>query len=87
MGHLLDRMLDVSQMASGKLELDLAPCDLSDVVKDVVERLSEEASKAACELRLTLSKGIVGHWDRFRLDEALSNVISNAIRYGCRSPY
>jgi signal transduction histidine kinase len=86
MGHLLDRMLDVSQMASGKLELDLAPCDLSDVVKDVVERLSEEASKAACELRLTLGRGIVGHWDRFRLDEALSNVISNAIKYGAGHP-
>ena len=46
MGHLVDRMLDVSQMASGKLELEFAPCDLSDVVKDVVERLSEEASNA-----------------------------------------
>jgi PAS domain S-box-containing protein len=86
MGHLLDRMLDVSQMASGKLRLDLAPCDLSEVVKDVVERLSEEASKAACELRLALSNGIVGQWDRFRLDEALSNVISNAIKYGAGHP-
>ena len=86
MGHLLDRMLDVSQMASGKLRLDLAPCDLSEVVKDVVGRLSEEASKAACELRLALSNGIVGQWDRFRLDEALSNVISNAIKYGAGHP-
>ena len=79
-------MLDVSQMASGKLKLDLAPCDLSDVVKDVAERLSEEASNAACELRLTLSSGIVGQWDKFRLDEALSNVISNAIKYGAGHP-
>ena len=73
-------------MASGKLRLDLAPCDLSEVVKDVVERLSEEASKAACDLRLALSNGIVGQWDRFRLDEALSNVISNAIKYGAGHP-
>jgi PAS domain S-box-containing protein len=86
MGHLVDRMLDVSQMASGKLQLDLAPCDLSDVVRDIVERLSEEASKAGCELRLTLSSGIVGRWDRFRLDEAFSNVISNAIKYGAGHP-
>ena len=71
---------------NGKLRLELAPCDLSGVVKDVVERLSEEASKAACELRLALSNGIVGQWDRFRLDEALSNVISNAIKYGAGHP-
>jgi PAS domain S-box-containing protein len=86
MGRLLDRMLDVSQMAAGKLKLDLAPCDLSDVVRDIVERLSEDASNAACELRLTLSSGIVGQWDRFRLDEAFSNIISNAIKYGAGHP-
>jgi len=86
MGHLVDRMLDVSQIASGKLKLELAPCDLSDVVKDVAERLSEEASNAACELRRKLSSGIVGQWDRFRLDEALSNVLSNAIKYGAGHP-
>jgi PAS domain S-box-containing protein len=86
MGHLLDRMLDVSQMAAGKLELDLAPCKLADVVKDIVERLSEDASNAACELRLTLGGDIVGQWDRFRLDEAFSNVISNAIKYGAGHP-
>jgi PAS domain S-box-containing protein len=86
MGHLLDRMLDVSQMAAGKLELDSAPCDLSDVVRDIAERLSEDASNAACELRLTLSSGVVGEWDRFRLDEAFSNVISNAIKYGTGHP-
>ena len=86
MGHLVDRMLDVSQIASGKLKLELAPCDLSDVVKDVAERLSEEASNASCELRRTLSSGIVGQWDRFRLDEALSNVLSNAIKYGAGHP-
>ena len=86
MGHLLDRMLDVSQMAAGKLELDLAPCKLADVVKDIVERLSEDASNAGCELRLTLGGDIVGQWDRFRLDEAFSNVISNAIKYGAGHP-
>jgi PAS domain S-box-containing protein len=86
MGHLLDRMLDVSQMAAGKLELDSAPCDLSDVVRDIAERLSEDASDAACELRLTLSSSVVGEWDRFRLDEAFSNVISNAIKYGAGHP-
>jgi PAS domain S-box-containing protein len=86
MGHLLDRMLDVSQMVSGRLKLDLATCDLSDVVRDIIQRLSEEAFKASCELRLKLSSGIIGLWDRFRLDEAFSNVISNAIKYGAGRP-
>jgi PAS domain S-box-containing protein len=85
-GRLVDRLLDVSQLASGRLKLDLAPCDLRDVVKEVAERLSEHASNAGSELRLTLSSGISGRADKFRLEEAISNVISNAIKYGAGHP-
>jgi PAS domain S-box-containing protein len=86
MGRLVDRLLDVSQMASGKVNLDLALCDLSEVVKEVTERHLDQASTAACELRLTLSSGIVGRWDKLRLDDAITNVISNAIKYGAGHP-
>jgi signal transduction histidine kinase len=61
MGHLLDGMLDVSQMAAGQLKLDSAPCDLSDVVRDIAERFSEDASKAACELRLWPNRTLLGY--------------------------
>jgi len=73
-------------LASGRLKLDLAPCDLGDVVKEVAERLLEHASNAGSELRLTLSSGIGARSDRFRLEEAISNVISNAIKYGAGHP-
>jgi PAS domain S-box-containing protein len=85
-GRLVDRLLDVSQLASGRLKLDLASCDLGDVVKEVAERLSEHASNAGSELRLTLSSGISARSDKFRLEEAISNVISNAIKYGAGHP-
>jgi PAS domain S-box-containing protein len=85
-GRLVDRLLDVSQLASGRLKLNLAPCDLGDVVKEVAERLLEHASNAGSELRLTLSSGIGARSDRFRLEEAISNVISNAIKYGAGHP-
>jgi PAS domain S-box-containing protein len=85
-GRLVDRLLDVSQLASGKLKLDLMPCDLGEIVKDVAERLSEQASEAGSELRLALSGGIIAESDKFRLDEALSNVVSNAIKYGAGRP-
>jgi len=49
MRRLVDRLLDVSQLASGRLALDLAPNDLGRVVKEVAERFSEDASNARCE--------------------------------------
>jgi PAS domain S-box-containing protein len=84
--HLVDRLLDVSQLASGKLKLELTPCVLGDIVKDVAERLSEQAANAGSELRLDVSDGINARLDKFRLEEAVSNVLSNAIKYGAGHP-
>ncbi len=66
--------------------MELAPCDLSEVVKEVAERLSEQASDAGSELRLNVKNGISARSDKFRLDEAISNVVSNAIKYGAGHP-
>ena len=86
MRRLVDRLLDVSQLASGRLELDLAPNDLGRVVKEVVERFSDDASNAHCQLRLKVADGVKMPLDGFRLDEAIGNVISNAIKYGAGKP-
>src|SRR3984957_16417554 len=67
MRRLVDRLLDVSQLASGSLELDLTPNDLGRVVKEVVERFSEVASNAKCEIRLNAPSGICTLIDKFRL--------------------
>jgi signal transduction histidine kinase len=86
MRRLVDRLLDVSQLASGRLALDLAPNDLGRVVKEVAERFSEDAANARCDLRLKVVDGVSTHLDGFRLDEAIGNVISNAIKYGAGKP-
>jgi signal transduction histidine kinase len=86
MRRLVDRLLDVSQLASGKLKVDLAPCDLSNVIKDAAERFLEDALNGGTELRLTVADGIHTRADKFRLDEAIGNVISNAIKYGGGKP-
>ena len=86
MRRLVDRLLDVSQLASGRLKLDLAPNDLGRVVKEVVERFSDDASNAHCQLRLKVADGVKMPLDGFRLDEAIGNIISNAIKYGAGKP-
>lgn len=86
MRRLVDRLLDVSQLASGRLQLELEPGDLGELVKEVAERFSEDASHAKCELRLSVASGISTQLDKFRLDEAFGNVISNAIKYGAGKP-
>ena len=86
MRRLVDRLLDVSQLASGRLQLELEHGDLGEVVKEAVERFSEDASNA--EVRTSFERARRNHArvDRFRLDEAIGNVISNAIKYGAGKP-
>ncbi len=86
MRRLVDRLLDVSQLASGRLQLELAPADLGEVVKEAAGRFSEDAANTASELQIDVPKGISARLDKFRLDEAIGNVISNAIKYGAGKP-
>jgi signal transduction histidine kinase len=85
-GHLVDRLLDVSQLASGTLKLEFAPSDLGEIVEGVAQGLSEQAIASGSEIRLSVSKGITAETDKFRLEEAMSNIIANAIKYGAGRP-
>jgi PAS domain S-box-containing protein len=86
MTELINRLLDVTRIASGKLELELASHDLGEIVLGIVEQMCEEARKVRSEFRLRVDNGIVALCDRFRLEQAIVNVISNALKYAPGHP-
>ncbi|HLI80836.1 MAG TPA: PAS domain-containing sensor histidine kinase [Candidatus Binataceae bacterium] len=86
MTELINRLLDVTRIASGKLELELATHDLGEIVLGIVEQMAEEARKVHCEFRLHIEEGIMARCDRFRLEQAIVNVISNALKYAPGRP-
>ncbi|HTQ25272.1 MAG TPA: PAS domain-containing sensor histidine kinase [Candidatus Binataceae bacterium] len=86
MTELTNRLLDVTRIASGKLELDVANHDLGEIVADLVEQMSEEAGKARCEFRLKIENSVIVRCDRFRIEQAILNVLSNALKYAPGHP-
>ncbi|AKQ70045.1 Sensory box histidine kinase [Myxococcus hansupus] len=86
LGQLLHNLLDLSRLSSGKLTLDVAPVDLSELVNEVAERFSEQAADAGCTLELGTEPGLVGRWDRLRLDRVVTNLLSNALKFGKGHP-
>jgi PAS domain S-box-containing protein len=86
LGQLVEALLDVSRIATGGLKLNLEPFDLSDAAREVVERLGDSATAAACELSLRSAGPLQGRWDRLRIDQVLMNVIANAIKYAAGQP-
>ena len=86
MTELINRLLDVSRIASGKLELELETQDLGEIVRGIVEQMAEEARKVSCEARLKVEPGVLVECDRFRLEQAIINVVSNALKYAPGHP-
>lgn len=86
MAMLIDELLDVSRISAGRLELDLAPVDLVPLVAEVVARSEEEAGRVGSTIRLSSRGGLEGLWDAMRLDQVVSNLLANAIKYGCGRP-
>lgn len=82
--RLIDAILDVSRIAMGGLELDYEELDLAALCREVIERFEDDARAARCIVHLD-AVSAVGEWDRRRIEEALSGLVSNAIKFGPRS--
>jgi signal transduction histidine kinase len=86
LARLIDGLLDVSRLASGKLELSVEDCDMTEIVKSALDHVKDQAEKAGSPLRVVAQGPIAGRWDRGRTEQLLSNLLSNAIKYGRGSP-
>jgi PAS domain S-box-containing protein len=81
--RLVDDMLDVSRIRSGNLTMELEHCDLSDLVHEVIDRLKDQFRNASYDVPKVVLSGVVdGNWDRLRLEQVITNLLTNAIRYG-----
>jgi PAS domain S-box-containing protein len=89
-GHRLtrfvDELIDAGRIQSGRLEFRLEDVDLAELARSVAEQLAPELAHARSTLSLQLDTTVHGHWDRFRLEEVLVNLLSNAMKYGAGKP-
>jgi PAS domain S-box-containing protein len=83
---LVDQLLDVSRIVDGKLQLAREEIDLSALVREVVARLSEDFQRDGTPLDVSLSGPVLGRWDRLRVELVVTNLLTNALRYGQRRP-
>jgi len=92
LSELVDALLDVSRAAAGRLQLKVEDVDLTEVVTGAAERFKDDLANAKCSLSIVITgpagqkSPIVGRWDRLRLDEVITNFLSNAVKYGAGKP-
>ena len=82
---LIEDLLDVTRIETGKLTYKFETFDLNIMAKEIVERFSEEAKYAKIEFKMNLEDKVSTLCDRYRIEQVLINLISNAIKYGANS--
>ena len=79
MGKLVEDLLDVSRLATGRLSLELAPFDVGERLRETVERVQALTDKHQIEVIAPERATMVG--DRDRIEQVFTNLLTNAVRY------
>jgi signal transduction histidine kinase len=80
--RLIDDLLDISRVVSGKLRIDPEPVNLSAVVESAAETVRAEAESRSVELSVELPDGpVVVQGAPLRLQQIVWNLLSNAVKF------
>lgn len=80
---LIADLLDVSKIQSGKLLFNKEPFETYDLVKESIEGIQNTATHHEIKLAKSIRQTLYG--DRFRLEQVLNNLLTNAIKYSPRA--
>lgn len=86
LSRLVDDMLDISRISSGKLSLSIKETNLTMLTHEIHERFKDQLKDLKINSQLHLGDNIKVHCDPERIDQVITNFMTNAIRYGGRSP-
>ncbi len=80
---LINDILDISKIESGKMQVSTGPCDLAEIFRRIEDITALQAQKKS--LKVTYCRDTVRHYkvlgDELRIEQVLINIVSNAIKY------
>jgi two-component system CheB/CheR fusion protein len=83
---LVEDMLDISKMSSKGLTLRREQVNLSQLTRDTLELLTSYIASSGCTLIEDIHPDVIGFWDKTRLEQVITNLITNACRYAPGKP-
>ena len=84
--RLLEDVMDVSLVETGWAALHLAEVELGAIVRDVAARFQGDLARSRCSLSIECDGPVLGRWDRSRIDQVVTNLLSNAAKFGAGEP-
>jgi signal transduction histidine kinase len=87
LSELVGDLLDVSRITAGRLTLELEDVDLVPLVREVLARHETSATRVGSTLHFEdVDARLTGRWDRLRLEQVVTNLVDNAVKYGSGRP-
>ena len=81
LARLVNELLDVSRIETGRIEFAFMPVDVAELTEEVVGRLQLTTARHELRLESAAGDGAVVSADRDHLEQVLNNLIGNAIKY------
>jgi two-component system phosphate regulon sensor histidine kinase PhoR len=81
MHHLIDDISELSSIEAGKITIDAKQINLNSVVNETFINLSTKSKSRQIEMQNNVSENVQIFADRFRLEQMLTNLIDNAIKF------
>lgn len=79
---LVNDLLDVTRISSGRLLLNREEINLTELIKEVINRFHVELEASGSSIEFEYEADIIGYWERLRIDQVITNLLSNAIKFG-----
>ena len=86
LSKLINDLLNISVVSTGRLEIVSERVNLYKLIKDTVNRFEVQLKKLNTKIIIKNKKEIIGYWDRVRIEQVITNLITNAIKYGAKKP-
>jgi signal transduction histidine kinase len=83
---LLSDLMDLGRIRAGRFSMEPETVDLRTLIEEVIHSYSALLAASGSTLTFVPEKPVVGNWDPARIREVLTNLISNAIKYGEGKP-
>ena len=83
---LIDDLLDVSRLASNQLAIHVEECDLVLLLRNVLAGLAVDLQRAGCRVDVFAPERLTGWWDPVRIEQVLTNLLANAMKFGAGHP-
>jgi signal transduction histidine kinase len=84
--RLVDDLIEISRVGLGDLRLEACELDLSALARELVTSFQAQADASGSTVSLDADAPAVGRWDRLRIEQVASNLLSNALKYGAGKP-